>query len=441
MAYGKKYNYYFQYGYTTGTDEYEVAFYVKDYASSVTTLRAGTMPIKLEYPGQRDDTTIIQTSDIRLNFKVDQADIAAIDADFLETEFREIIIKIISDPNGTPVTIWTGINDPSNSYREWQGYIYMFSVWAVDGLRELKKFHYSSDGTRNGSRQTGFASLLSIIKTALGFFATVTEFQLPFKVQLGVYSDQMTSSENALKENQVTQELFSELESSGYKYDTCYAVIEKILKAFNCTIKQSGGYYWIINNAESDAYVFTYDWATLTQQSRVASDLVIDLSSDRYIGNGNLYKIDPVLDLDIYLYNKYFQTALIQNGEFTSNITGWSNGRASDGTHTFTGTFAWYNYPLLSGVLGAQLGGTITATTYSFRTTNYFAIEVGAGKPNVSASWSGELYSESRSGGASAVPIVRARLWNSTDGYTDGVNGQQAFISVGGFYSFSETFI
>lgn len=436
MAYGKKYNYYFQYGYSD-SDKYEIAFYFKDYASTVTTLTAGNMPLELNYPGQRDDTKPIMASNIRLNFKVEQADISTFDTDFLETEFKDIVIKIISDPDGTPVTIWTGLNDPSNSYRSWQDYVYIVSIYAKDVFTSLRDYDYSN----SGSRYTGFEDFLTIIKTALSKVADITEFQLDFKVQLGVYSNLMTSSENALKENEVAQDSFSVLGSNGYEFDNCYDVLEKVLKNFNCTLKQTRGYYWIQSNAEDDSYYFHYDWATLTQQSRTASDLVVSISGDKYIGSGTLYKFDPVTSSAITLYNRFFQTPLISNGEFTSNITGWSNGRAVDGGHTFNGTFAWYNYPLLSGTLGTQLGGTITATTYSFRTTALFAIvEIGSGAPTVACSWSGELYSESRSGGPSAIPIVRARLWNSTDGYTDGTIGQQPFLSVGGFYTFSDSF-
>lgn len=438
MAYGKKYNYYFQYGYTTGTDEYEVAFYVKDYASSVTLLQSGDLPLTIKYQGQRDDESVIQISDIRLNFKVDQANIAAVDADFLETQFGDMIIKIISDPNGTPVTIWTGINDPSNSYREWQGYIYMFSVWAIDGLRELRNIPFNSNGTEYGAAYSGFANFLTIIKNAISKVATMTELQHGFKVQLGTYSNLMTSSECALKECEIVYDVFSEEQSGKTNFDTCYDVLEKILKNFYCTLKVHNGYYWIINTAEPDSYVFTYDWATLTQQSRSASDLTVDISDDKYLGTGNLYKYNPIVTSKITLYNKYYTTTLLTNGGFDSNITGWTNGDADDNSNQWTANFNWYDYPYIGGVLKAEKGGSPTSGNYNLHSTS-MTLVVGASAPWVDVSYKLE-FNYDVPGDLVNMPRVRARLYNATNGYLSGVMGWRDITTVGGFYSFSDSF-
>jgi hypothetical protein len=263
MAYGEKYKYYFYWDHNSSNNYYKVSFLKDGYASTVTTLTPGTNPFSLSVNGQKDTEDIpILGTEAKMGIIVQGSTYLTIDAELLESDYKEYIVKLIQDPDGTPVTKWVGIMQPENVTRPWLGNTKDYTLSAVDGLAELKNVYYTSTGTETGSRLTGFENMLEIIKTALSKAVDISDMQLDFRVQLGTYSDQMASTENALKENEIPQELFSVQDGSGYKFDTCYEVIEKILGTFDCSMSQDDGYYQIFCHSERASYYFEYDWST-----------------------------------------------------------------------------------------------------------------------------------------------------------------------------------
>jgi len=84
---------------------------------------------------------------------------------------------------------------------------------------------------------------------------------------------------------------------------SCYKVIETCLKIFNCTLKQHKGYYQITNKHELNSYQFIFDWDTLTQQSRIATDKIVNLAGYFY-ERADLNKIHPVKEFGITWKNK-----------------------------------------------------------------------------------------------------------------------------------------
>lgn len=440
MSYGKKYNYYFYWDHDSTKNYYEVAFYVDGYASTVTELTPSPSPLVINIKGQKDNLDKpIMGSDAQFSFIADKSDLSTLDADFLDRDYKEIIVKVIKDPSGTPVTEWVGIVEPEDCHRPYQGYKYNYNISGVDGLAQLKNTYYTSNGTETGGAYSGFEDMLTILKTALSKIADITELQRDFRIQLGTYSDLMTSTENAFKENEIAQELFYDKDGDP---DTCYDVIQKILTPFYCSLVAFEDYFWIFNNAEYNSYYFEYDWATLTQQSRTAFDRTVDIFdagvNTDLIGVGSLGKVKGYGYLDRMLFNRGYSGILILNSEFTDNITGWSNGDADNGSNQFSQVSAQTDTDG-SKVLDATWGGSATAGSYNFSSTNTFNIEVGSGAANVQVKYAVKINSESRSGTSS--PLVQMRLWNATNGYLQSNNIQQALITLGDYYIFTDTFL
>jgi hypothetical protein len=441
MAYGEKYKYYFYWDHDSSNNYYKVSFLKDGYVSTVTELTPSADPFSISIKGQRDSIdAIILGSSADMSFIVDKSDVTSYDADFLSSDYKDIIVKLIQDPDGTPVTKWAGILLPENASREFQGYKYNYRISASDGLADLKSVLYSTNGTASGSAYNGFDNILDIIKTAIGKAIDISDLQLDFRIQLGTYSDQMTSTENALKENEIVQELFSDGEGNDIKFDTCYEVLEKILSPFYCSIAQSDGYYWIFCHGEKNSYYFEYDWATLTQQSRTNYDRNITLfgiTGKTLFDRGTLYKTPGYKEVAVTVYNKDYNILLLSNPGFDSNITGWTNGDADDSSNSWS-TFAWADVGGVGGTANAVYSGAPTAGKYNFHTSSTFNINVGAGVETVNVSVIVEYNNESPSG--LTLPKIQMRLYNAGDGYTNGTTGQQTITQLGGYYTYTDTF-
>jgi len=408
----------------------------------VITLTSGRDPFMIDIRGQKDTINQpIMGSSASMQIIVDKSDVTSIDADFLANDYKDMIVKLIKDPDGTPSTEWVGFLLPSNADRPFQGYKYTYDLEAVDGIADLKEYYYTVPGDFFGTVYNGFSTMLSIIKTAISKMATFSDMQLDFRVQLGTYSDQMISTENALKENQVVQELFFTEKDNRNEPDTCYNVIEKILKPFNCKMAQIDGYYQIWCKSELDSYYFEYDWSTLTQQSRTLRirlfNIFSSLSNKKLIGSASLSKIAGYKQISLMLNNKSYDAELLTNGGFDSNVTSWGNGKTSDLSAQWT-TLAWYNFPGLSGTLSLAWSGSATAGSYYFRNTTNVTLTIGPGAPDVQVTVNINRFSETPSAGTN--PDIRILLYNGTDTYITGTNGYQEITTTASFISFTETF-
>jgi hypothetical protein len=444
MAYGEKYKYYFYWDHDSSNNYYKVSFLEDGYASTVTTLTGGATPWVLNVKGQKDsiDQVILGTS-ASMEIVVDRSDVDVMDPDFLESDYKDYIVKLIQDPDGTPITKFVGFLLASNSTREYQGSTFTYSLEAVDGIADLKNKSFSTNGKSYGSPYTGFENILTIIKTAIGKVADFSDLQLDFRIQLGTYSDQMVSTENAFAENEIVQELFSQEKDGVIEFDSCYEVLEKILAPFYCSMSQVDGYYWIWCKGERSSYYFEYDWATLTQQSRTSYTRSVTMfgvsTTMNLFGRGSLSKVPGYSEFTVVLNNRNYDPELITNGGMDSNITGWTNGDAPAAASTWTDAFEWNTHPTAQGgFMSLAWAGAAASGNYYFHTSSTFNIEYGAGKQNVDVYVRMERYSETPSG--LSDPNIVIRLWNSSDGYKSGTTGAQAIINVGGFTVYRESF-
>lgn len=437
MAYGEKYKYYFYWDHDSSNNYYKVSFLFDGYAAGVTELTPTAVPWLPDIKGQLDTSeNPILGSSASMNIIADGADYTTYDTDFLESDYKDGIVKLIQDPDGTPIVKWVGILQPTNASRTYLGEKKIYSLSAVDGLADLKNKSYSTTGLNDGSPYAGFEDFLTIIKTALATVADFTELQLDFRINLGTYSDQMTNvtgllhTDQALKDNEVVQELFSEVKDNETKFNSCYEVLEKILIAFDCTMMQDEGYYYIICTGEKNTSVWEYDWATLTEQSRTAWTKSVNAVSYKWLTKGTLYKTPPYKTYDVRLYNKNYDAELAVNGGFDSNIVGWTLGDADDSSNGFSGISH------VSGNLRAQWGGAAAAGNYHFHTTNSFTVDISSQIVTVTAL----VELDAATPGGIGMPNLRFRLWNATDLYTVGNNGYQAVTQIGGYYTYTETF-
>lgn len=440
MAYGEKYKYYFYWDHNSNNNYYKVSFLFDGYAGGVTELTPGPNPFTQSIKGQADTSdNPIMGSEAQMQIIVSDSSYTTIDTDLLASDYKDGIVKLIEDPDGTPNIEWTGFLLPANASRVWQGKDKTYSLSAVDGLADLKNVFYSTSGMDTGGVFTGFENMLQIIKTALSKVADIDELQHDFRIQLGTFSDQMISTENAFKESEIVQELFFEEKDGENKIDNCYTVLQKILIPFYCQLVHHDGYYWIFNINERSTHYFEYDWETLSEQARTANNRTETTfrGADNF-SRGQLYKQAGFDNFFINLMNKEYNAQLIINGGFDLNATGWTNGDADDSSNTWT-FFGWFDDPGIGGTLKTTYSGGATAAKYNFHTTNTFTIEVGAGKQNVNVTVIVK-YSDTNPTGLSD-PKILMRLYNGTDLYLTGTKGAQTVTAgVGGYVTYTDSF-
>ena len=261
-------------------------------------------------------------TEIRFNFVVASADIAAFDA-ILESNYKEWKIEHYYNSS----LDFVGYLQPDNFSREYikNGDYYFISYSAVDGLANLKNVEFTdvSDGSQFDDRVT----IMTTLKRALLHIG----FELDFRVQLGTFCTNdslMTSTDCALDKVTHDSRRFQKTKDGRLTNTNIYKVISELLEPFNCYLIQSQAQYWIINTREDNSFYFPIPWTTLTVGARTASDLKIDISgTEDFTNRGNFQKIRPLETVGATFRDRNVKDSSLTNGDFHENNTDeWNAG-------------------------------------------------------------------------------------------------------------------
>jgi len=294
------------------------------YSGGITTISdfKGT-PVNMRRRSSKTDgfLTIVGT-ELTFSFISSPSDIATYDAIF-ESEFKDYRVDFYVNSS----LEFRGFLLPENFSRDYvdNGANYVIKLTATDGLARLKNIEYADS---SGLGYTDRVSLITHIKRIL----TELDFvdNLDFMIQLNTYatnSSLMTSTQCALDKVTAESRRF-EKDDDGRKYqDNCYAVLEEILKPFNCTLMQSGGKWWIVNYQEPNSKVYSVPWTTLTfPSSPSTSDLRIDGSSLKFQGRGSTEKLRPLETVGVKFQDRNLGDSLFDDGGFDTGTADWNQG-------------------------------------------------------------------------------------------------------------------
>jgi hypothetical protein len=240
--------------------------------------------------GSKDawDTEVIQGQELVFKFWLPRADVDVLDGIF-ESAYHDY--RLTYEINS--VTEFIGWIKPENLTKRYEKNppFIEISMSATDGLAELRHIEFR-DLDDNERLIKGEYTILQLLKKALRYI----DFELDFKVQLNTYEViNMTSTECVLKEVKAKADRF--LKKVGEDEETvmtCWDVIHYLLIDFNVKFLQYKGYYYIIKYHEKDSYIFTFSYSDLSQTSRVASNLVKDISSYLYQPYIEQQKVHPL---------------------------------------------------------------------------------------------------------------------------------------------------
>jgi hypothetical protein len=282
-------------------------------------------------------------SEIEFRFWITSADGTDFD-DLLTATERQFLIEIERDS----VSYFVGFMKPENISKTFVEYQYELSLSATDGLAYLKEVPFR---TSTGNNYTDRVNFLTTLKRALEF----TGHELDIKVKLGTYESSagalMTSTECALDKANSDSERFYRNEDGILNPDNCQEVISQVIGIFNCSIRQLDGAWYIYNNVEINSFLFTFDWATLTQQSRVAHNPVVAIDTYEYKTMGEVSFRPPLSKVEITFQNKFVPDNVILNGDFSSGLTNWTNGSNPNDWSTFTVISEELNCAIASGTM------------------------------------------------------------------------------------------
>lgn len=330
--------------------EYHILIKEEGWAGGTTPiLNLGKEPLRIRNRGNKENTigAIIGT-EYQFSFWITEADGTEFD-DLFQADQRKYLIEIKKDA----VLFFTGYMKPENVTRNRFLNSFAVTISLSDRLSDLKNKLYVDS---SGDNYTGRVTILEGIKRALFH----TGLEIDIKIKLGYYEkNEMIASDNAMKEADFDSNRYYKIEDGVLTPRSCYVVLAQLLAIMDCSILQSGGVWHIFNNAELDSYIFEYDWATLTQQSRVAHDSSLAIDAYKYRSVGQSAFRPPVSDVAITYENKFIQTNIISNGDFSGGLTGWTNGGGVNAWDTFsasngeltcieTGTFD-YDHFFISG--------------------------------------------------------------------------------------------
>lgn len=350
-------------------------------------------PLRVRNRGNKEFSigSVIGT-EIEFSFWITPSDGALYD-DLFTSVRKQFLIEVEKDG----ALYFAGFMKTENMNKPVIDYRYTVKLSATDGLAELKNISFR---TPTGDNYTDRVSILTNIKRALDF----TGHQLDIKVKLGTYESAtvplMTSVECALDKCSMSSQRFYKTEDGILKPVNCNQVLTDLIGVFNCSIMQLNGEWYIYNNVEVNSFLFTFDWATLTQQSRIAHNNSIAIDLYNFKSVGQLSYRPPLSEINITFENKYITLNLITNGDFSSGVTGWANG---------TGVNAWDGF----GVAVGELEVSIIANLDDDKTfiSNTF--------PVVQVSTSDKIVLEVRTITDSSFPypaLIHAVVTNTTGG-------------------------
>jgi hypothetical protein len=262
------------------------------------------------------DKEIIQGQELTFNFLVPQADVAVLDTIF-DSEYQDYMLEYRIN---TTMLIFKGWVKPENLYKEFNKSMPQVPIQlsATDGLADLKDVPFKD---APGNRYNGRMTIMQIIKLAL----RTVNIPLDFRVQLNTYEKNvMASTDCALDKVYVNMGLFYPVDDiADTTCDSCWDVIEKVLKDFNVKFNQEYGAYVIVNHHEESSYEYLIDYDSLAVTARNDKYNVFDINTRLFRERIEQQKIHPLKSI-ITVYKTVDVGGDVTGVDLTDWIHSWN---------------------------------------------------------------------------------------------------------------------
>jgi hypothetical protein len=227
------------------------------------------------------------------------------DYDFLMTSDYQELLMITKTAGSTDFVGWIKTENIKRGYKD-EGY-YSFKLTATDGLANLKDEPYLN---LSGVPYRGKDYLLNIIDHArLRLRYGIITDALEYEIILNTYeTNLMTSDQCALIETYGRNSRLYKKNEGKTEPDSAYKAIEKILKNFNCKMRQINGKWYIYNPNEPTSYSYNVPrdasgFIDLTGVTRNSISNILNITG-KYTPWGEMSSVYPLKGYEIKLRNK-----------------------------------------------------------------------------------------------------------------------------------------
>jgi hypothetical protein len=236
MAYGEKY--YFEF-YNIENVQFRVSILQDGFSGSSTYLLPANQPFVLNYRDNQEELYIpIRGSEATIRFISTTSFYISEILSNNAFEFR-IDVNVYNTTNSK--LIWTGFIDSSSSSEELVDDPKVITIKATDGIAILKDIEFTNS---SGQRPYEYYSVLQAISACLD----KTGLQIKLNVEVNVFEKDMADRSADLK-NEPLSQVYVHTRAFGkddYHYDDCLSVMKSLLSAFNATIFQANGEWYIV---------------------------------------------------------------------------------------------------------------------------------------------------------------------------------------------------
>lgn len=226
MAYVEKYYHTFKTSIKDIDIEYKIEIYLEGFVGSSTEFEAQFTPIEIERIAA-DMFEPIRKSTATVNlWNISEGQYS----EFLTAGYGDYYIKLIEDPNGTPITKWTGYNQSEIGTEPYIQPPYNSAIKFTCGLSHLDYIRFDASGTP----YEGYKTIIEVLRlctnklnTPLGYYESVN-----------IYEDDMASAvtDSMLAQCFVDSGLYNDLDDkvipAVFKGWFCSDVIRAILAPF-----------------------------------------------------------------------------------------------------------------------------------------------------------------------------------------------------------------
>ena len=312
MSYGVKYYTYYQDHRLN--EQHKIEILGLNYSGSTTDIiNHGTdTPIINSRGGRDSKDDIVNGSEFELTILVGDDESYS---DLIDSNYKDFKVRLYS---GSTVLLHEGYLKPELCSRSYIDTTYYLTLSFTDGIADLKGLEFVDD---QGNPYTDSQTILEVIKNCTDKIG----IEFPIMVHSNMYESLLMSPNECFADKvTVNTNRFTKNQSGLLKQENCNTVLNEILKPFDCTFRQSNGYYKIIDSKQFTGNTFIYDYNTLTLQSSGVTDITINLDNAEFLDRGSLSKVSPIKKLELTFENRNLGETLLPNSDFTSGTTFWN---------------------------------------------------------------------------------------------------------------------
>jgi len=302
---------------------YRIDILQRDYAGAVEEVKAGVIPITIDYQGETENkykqiiasmATISLIAETNYYFE-----------DLFLGDEREFLVKFYIDDGGGNDLEWTGYVIQEGHEEAYKAAPYEVTIMATDGLGDLAKYQYNEGDVIRGDQ-----SLMAIIARCL------VDTDLHLNVRSAISRFEITHNVTA-SDDPLPQTFFN---SYFLNDKTKQEVLEEILKTFGARIYQSVGVWFIVsieNSCETSLAYREFDSDGIyVSNSTIATnlDLAFPDTANRicFKDNNAILRVrtgykEVIINHNLILVNNLFYEGRFEVddfNDFTYLFAGWS---------------------------------------------------------------------------------------------------------------------